>query len=115
MVRIPQMFFFGVFRLDKADTVKFSYAHTLSPLTNSVVAAEISHNISKRDSAFTVGGSYLLDPLTAVKGKISHNGKVSASLQHEWIRKSFVTISGEVDALAVNQKAKIGISVALKP
>ena len=95
--------------------MKFSYAHTLSPLTNSVVAAEISHSISKNNNAFTVGGSYMLDPLTTVKGRISHIGKVSASLQHEWIRKSFVTISGEFDALALDKKAKVGVSVIMKP
>ena len=102
-------------RADKADTVKFSYAHVLSPLTNSVVAAEISHTISKKDNGFTVGGSYMLDRLTTVKGRINYNGKLAASLQHEWVPKSFVTLSGEVDAFALDKKAKLGLSIALKP
>ena len=102
-------------RAEKADSVKFSYAHVLSSITNSVVAAEVSHSISKKDTAFTVGGSYMLDRLTTVKGRINYNGKVAASLQHEWIPKSFVTLSGEVDALALEKKAKLGLSIVLKP
>eukprot|EP00250_Pteridium_aquilinum_P003615 c13918_g1_i1 orf=583-1413(-) len=105
----------SLFLADKADTLKFSYLHTLSPLTNSTVAAEIAHSISKEDNTFTVGGSYMLDPLTLVKARLSHNGKFAALIQHEWQPKSLLTLSGEVDSRALDKNAKVGLSLSLKP
>lgn len=108
-------FIASLFLTDKADTLKFSYLHTLSPLTNSSVAAEISHSISKEENTFTVGGLYMLDPLTTVKARLSNNGKVAALLQHEWQPKSILfTLSGEVDS-RVLENAKVGLALSLKP
>lgn len=99
---------------DKADTLKFSYVHTLSPLTNSTVASEISHSISKNENTFTIGGLYMLDPLTIVKARLNHNGKLAALIQHEWKPKSLVTVSGEVDTRALDKNAKVGLSISMK-
>lgn len=108
-------FIASLFLTDKADTLKFSYLHTLSPLTNSSVAAEIAHSISKEENTFTVGGLYMLDPLTTVKARLSNNGKVAALLQHEWQPKSILfTLSGEVDS-RVLENAKVGLALSLKP
>lgn len=101
-------------RADKCDTLKLSYLHTLSPLTNSTVAAEIAHSISKNENTFTVGGLYTLDPLTIVKARLSHNGKVAALIQHEWRPKSLVTFSGEVNAGALDRNTKVGMSLSMK-
>ncbi|KAI5069294.1 hypothetical protein GOP47_0015595 [Adiantum capillus-veneris] len=103
------------FLADKADTLKFSYLHTLSPLTNTTVGAEIAHSISKDENTFTVGGLYTLDPLTVVKGRLSQNGKIAALIQHEWKPKSLVTLSGEVDSRALDKNAKVGLALSLKP
>ncbi|KAH7405312.1 hypothetical protein KP509_15G065100 [Ceratopteris richardii] len=105
----------ALFLVDKADTVKFSYLHTLSPLTNSTVAAEIAHSISKDENTFSVGGLYMLDPLTTVKGRLSHNGRIAALIQHEWQPKSLVTISGEVDSRSLDKNARVGLALTLKP
>ncbi|KAH7414959.1 hypothetical protein KP509_14G020600 [Ceratopteris richardii] len=105
----------SLFLADRADTLKFSYLHTLSPLTNSTVAAEIAHSISKDENTFSVGGLYMLDPLTTVKARLSQNGKIAALIQHEWQPKSLLTISGEVDTRALDKNAKVGLAVSLKP
>lgn len=105
----------SLFLTDKADNIKFSYLHILSPLTNSTVAAELAHSISSEENSFTVGGLYMLDPFTLVKARLSNNGKVAALIQHEWKPKSLITISGEVDSRALDKNAKVGLALSLKP
>lgn len=100
---------------DKGDTLKVSYLHSLNSLTNSTVAAEIAHSISKNENSFTVGGFYMLDPLTSLKARLNHQGKVAGLIQHEWRPKSLVTVSGEVDTNALEKGAKVGLSILLKP
>ncbi|CAM6046127.1 unnamed protein product [Sphagnum compactum] len=101
--------------VDKGDTLKASYLHTVSPTSRTTVAAEIAHKISKNENTFTVGGLYDLDILTTVKARLNNHGKVAALLQHEWRPKSLVTISGEVDTKALDKSAKLGLAIALKP
>uniref|UniRef100_A0A0C9S389 TSA: Wollemia nobilis Ref_Wollemi_Transcript_15486_1307 transcribed RNA sequence n=1 Tax=Wollemia nobilis TaxID=56998 RepID=A0A0C9S389_9CONI len=100
---------------DKGDTLKASYLHTVSPLTKTAVGAEIAHSFSKNENSFTVGSQHALDPLTTLKGRMNNHGKIAALVQHEWRPKSFVTFSGEVDSKALDNSAKMGISVVLKP
>lgn len=100
---------------DKGDTLNASYYHTVSPLTNTAVGAELSHCFSTNENTLTIGTQHALDPLTKVKARANNSGKVSALIQHEWRPKSLFTISGEVDARAVEKSAKIGLALALKP
>lgn len=103
------------YRNDKADTVTASYYHTVSPLTNTAVGAELSHSFSSNENSLTIGTQHALDPLTTVKGRVNNYGRASALIQHEWRPKSFFTISGEVDTRAIEKSAKIGLALALKP
>ncbi|GFP86153.1 mitochondrial outer membrane protein porin of 36 kDa [Phtheirospermum japonicum] len=100
---------------DKGETVTASYFHTVSPLTNTVVGAELTHSFSTNENTLTIGTQHLLDPLTSVKARVNNFGKASALIQHEWHPKSLITISGEVDTRAIEKSAKIGLAVALKP
>ncbi|KAJ9709216.1 hypothetical protein PVL29_000929 [Vitis rotundifolia] len=100
---------------DKGDTLNASYYHTVSPLTSTAVGAELSHCFSTNENTLTIGTQHALDPLTKVKARANNSGKVSALIQHEWRPKSLFTISGEVDARAVEKSAKIGLALALKP
>lgn len=100
---------------DKADTLTASYYHTVSPLTNTVVGAELSHGFSSNENSLTIGTQHLLDPLTMVKARVNNAGIASAVLQHEWRPKSLFTISGEVDTRAIEKSAKVGLALALKP
>ena len=87
----------------------------MSPLTNSAVGAEVTHNFSTNENTITVGTQHALDPLTTVKARVNNSGKVHALIQHEWRPKSLFTISGEVDTKAVDKTAKLGLALALKP
>ncbi|KAG8366298.1 hypothetical protein BUALT_Bualt17G0061800 [Buddleja alternifolia] len=100
---------------DKGDSLTASYFHTVSPLTNTAVGAELTHSFSTNENTLTIGTQHLLDPLTSVKARLNNYGKVSALIQHEWRPKSLVTISGEVDTRAIEKSAKVGLAVALKP
>ncbi|CAN6550585.1 hypothetical protein FF1_011519 [Malus domestica] len=100
---------------DKADTITASYYHTVSPLTNTAVGAELSHSFSSNENSLTIGTAHALDPLTTVKARVNNYGRASALIQHEWRPKSFFTISGEVDTRAIEKSAKVGLALALKP
>ncbi|KAL2484603.1 Mitochondrial outer membrane protein porin 1 [Abeliophyllum distichum] len=100
---------------DKGETLTASYFHTVGPLTNTAVGAELTHSFSSNENSLTIGTQHALDPSTAVKARVNNFGKVSALIQHQWRPKSLVTISGEVDTRAIEKSAKIGLAVALKP
>ncbi|CDP00288.1 unnamed protein product [Coffea canephora] len=100
---------------DKGDTLTASYYHSVSPLTNTAVGAELSHGFSSNENTLTIGTQHSLDPLTTLKARVNNYGKASALIQHEWRPKSLFTISGEVDTRAIEKSAKIGLAVALKP
>ncbi|XP_052184816.1 mitochondrial outer membrane protein porin of 36 kDa [Diospyros lotus] len=100
---------------DKGDAVTASYYHTVSPLTNTAVGAELTHSFSSNENTLTIGTQHALDPLTTVKARVNSFGKASALIQHEWRPKSLFTISGEVDTRAFEKSAKIGLALALKP
>ncbi|XP_059655913.1 mitochondrial outer membrane protein porin of 36 kDa [Cornus florida] len=100
---------------DKGDTLAASYYHTVSPLTNTAVGAELTHSFSSNENSLTIGTQHALDPLTTVKGRVNNFGKASALIQHEWRPKSLFTISGEVDTTAIEKSAKIGLALAIKP
>ncbi|KAF2302414.1 hypothetical protein GH714_036232 [Hevea brasiliensis] len=100
---------------DKGDTLNASYYHTVSPLTNTAVGAELTHSFSSNENTLTIGTQHALDPLTTVKARVNNYGRASALIQHEWRPKSLFTISGEVDTRAIEKSAKIGLALALKP
>uniref|UniRef100_A0A7N1A6T7 Uncharacterized protein n=1 Tax=Kalanchoe fedtschenkoi TaxID=63787 RepID=A0A7N1A6T7_KALFE len=100
---------------DKGNTVNASYYHTVNPITNTAVGAEITHSLTTNENTITVGTQHTLDPLTTVKARVNNFGKASALIQHEWRPKSLLTISGEVDTKAIEKTAKIGLALALKP
>lgn len=104
-----------IHRNDKGETITASYFHTVSPLTNTAVGAELTHSFTTNENTLTIGTQHALDPLTSLKARVNNYGKASALMQHEWRPKSLVTISGEVDTRAIEKSAKIGLAVALKP
>ena len=95
--------------------MKASYLHTVSPLTRTAVGAEIAHSISRNENTFTMGTQHAFDPFTTIKARLNNYGKVAALVQHEWRPKSLITLSGEVDSKALDNSAKIGLSLVLKP
>ncbi|KAH9614790.1 hypothetical protein KSS87_022234 [Heliosperma pusillum] len=100
---------------DKGDTLNASYYHTVSPLTNTAVGAELNHSISNNENTLNIGTQHALDPLTLVKARVNNFGKANALIQHEFRPKSLITFSGEVDTRAIEKSAKLGLAIALKP
>ncbi|KAL0377509.1 UNVERIFIED_CONTAM: Mitochondrial outer membrane protein porin of [Sesamum radiatum] len=100
---------------DKGDTLSASYYHTVNPLTNTAVGAEVTHSFSSNENTITVGTQHSLDPLTTVKARVNNFGKASALIQHEWRPKSLITVSTEVDTKSIDKSAKFGLALALKP
>ncbi|XP_057770582.1 mitochondrial outer membrane protein porin of 34 kDa-like [Salvia miltiorrhiza] len=68
---------------DKGDTLSASYYHIVSPLSSSVVGAEVTHSFSRNENTITVGTQHQLDPLTTVKARLNNVGKANALIQHE--------------------------------
>ncbi|XP_073152677.1 mitochondrial outer membrane protein porin of 36 kDa-like [Henckelia pumila] len=95
---------------DKGNTLCASYYHTVSPLTNTAVGAEVTHSFSGNENTITIGTQHSLDPLTTVKAHVNHFGKASALIQHEWCLKSLITISTEVDIKSIDKSAKFGLA-----
>ncbi|KAF5736223.1 mitochondrial outer membrane protein porin 2-like [Tripterygium wilfordii] len=106
---------FSIILGDKGDTIRSSYVHHLDQLKKTAAVGELARRFSTNENTFTVGGSYVVDPLTVVKAKLNNNGKLGAVLQHEVIPKSIVTISGEFDTKALDKNPRFGLALALKP
>lgn len=100
---------------EKGDTISASYVHHLDQMKRSAAVGEITRRFSTNENTFTVGGSYLVDPLTLVKAKLNNHGKLGALLQHEVIPKSVLTLSGEFDTKALDKTPRFGLALALKP
>ncbi|XP_073124286.1 mitochondrial outer membrane protein porin of 34 kDa-like [Henckelia pumila] len=100
---------------DKGDTLTGSYYHTVNPVTNTAVGAEVAHSFSSNENTITVGTQHPLDPLTTVKARLNNFGKASALIQHEWRPKSLITVSTEVDTKSIEKSAKFGLALVLKP
>lgn len=94
--------------------MKASCHYTVSPLTNTAIAAELKHRFSINETALTIGAQHAFFPFMMVKGRISTQGKVSALVQQGLWEKLFLTIGGEVDFLSTGMIPKLGVSVALR-
>lgn len=79
------------------------------------MGGELTHNFSSNENTLTFGTRYELDSLTTVKARFNNYGMASALIQHEWMPKSLLTMSCEVDTKAFEKSSKVGLSLVLKP
>ncbi|XP_062101815.1 mitochondrial outer membrane protein porin 2-like [Humulus lupulus] len=100
---------------DKGDSLKASYVHYFDKSKRTAAVGEVTRRFSSNENTFTVGGSYAVDHLTVVKAKLNDHGKIAATLQHEVIPKSLMTVSGEIDTRGLEKNPKFGLAIALKP
>ncbi|CAK9169429.1 unnamed protein product [Ilex paraguariensis] len=101
--------------MDKGETLKASYVHTVSPVSGTEVAAEMTHSFSSYQNSFSFGSAHAVDPLTVVKTRFSDDGKIAMLCQREWRPKSLITFSSEYDSKSINSTPKFGLALALKP
>ncbi|XP_056175241.1 mitochondrial outer membrane protein porin of 34 kDa-like isoform X4 [Syzygium oleosum] len=102
---------------DKLDTLRASCYHTVNPLTQTAVAAELKHSFSISDTSITMGTQQAIFTSTLVKARVSTKGKVSALIQQQFLQKLCLSIAGEVDISrnSLSWIPKIGLTVALRP
>lgn len=101
--------------MDKGQTLKASYVHSLDASNNTQVVAEMTHRLSTLENSFTIGSAHVLDRYNTVKTKFSDNGKVAMVCQREWRPKSLVTFSAEYDTTKTEVAPKWGLALALHP
>lgn len=105
----------SVILADKGDAVKATCFHHWDQENRGVAVAEIARKFSTNDNILTVGGSYALDPHTLVKAKLNNHGNLGTLVQHELAPKSFLTLSGSFDTLAMDKIPQFGLALSLNP
>ncbi|KAF8037282.1 hypothetical protein BT93_B0248 [Corymbia citriodora subsp. variegata] len=102
---------------DKLDNLRASWYHTVNPLTQTVVAAEVKHSFSISDTTITLGTQQAIFASTLVKARVNTKGKVGALIQQQFFQKLSLSIAGEVDFRPnpLSLIPKIGLTIALKP
>ncbi|KAF0918064.1 hypothetical protein E2562_022659 [Oryza meyeriana var. granulata] len=100
---------------NKGESLTAFYYQLLNEESGSAVGGELTHSFSSKENTVTIGTQQALDPLTTVKVRYNNHGMVSGLIQHEWRRKSFFTLSTEVDTKAIDKASKVGLSLVLKP
>lgn len=104
-------------RNDKLDALRASCYHTVNPLAQTAVAAELKHHFSTNDTIITMGTQQAITTSTLVKARVDTKGKVGALIQQQFFQKLYFSIAGEVDFRpnSLNWIPKIGMTVALRP
>ncbi|PWA99818.1 Eukaryotic porin/Tom40 [Artemisia annua] len=101
--------------MDKGQTLKASYVHSVDASHKTQVVAEMTHKLSTLENSFTMGSAHVLDRYNTVKTRFSDNGKVAMLCQREWRPKSLITFSAEYDTKKTEVAPKWGLALALKP
>lgn len=101
--------------MDKGQTLKASYVHSVDASNNTQVVAEMTHGLSTLQNSFTIGSAHVLDGYNTVKTRFCDNGKVAMLCQREWRPKSLITFSAEYDTKKTEVAPKWGLALALKP
>ncbi|GJX38410.1 mitochondrial outer membrane protein porin 2-like protein [Tanacetum coccineum] len=73
---------------DKGDMIRGTYMHHFDVSKRTAAAFEITRRLSTNKTSFLIGGSYVFDGQTVMKGKLNSWGKLGVVLQHEIIPKS---------------------------
>ncbi|CAL5327152.1 unnamed protein product [Camellia sinensis] len=100
---------------DKGDTLRASCHHTISPLTDTAIAAELTHKFLRNETTLTFGTQHAFFPITLVKARVSSNGRLGALVQQELFPSFLLTVAGDVDVWDVMRSAKLGLSLAFRP
>lgn len=102
---------------DMGDTLRASCYSLINPLTKTAIAAEFNHQYSRNETTLTFGAQHAIFPVTLVKARASSDGKLSALIQQQLFRSFFLTIAGDVDMHASDNRkiSKLGMSLAFRP
>ncbi|XP_021284311.1 mitochondrial outer membrane protein porin 5-like [Herrania umbratica] len=99
---------------ERGDLLRLAYVHHFGHSRKISAVAEVTRRLSKNKNTFAVGGSCIVDHLTAVKAKLNNQGKLQALLHHMISPNSWLTLSGEFDTKALDKRPRIGLALALR-
>ncbi|KAF5960725.1 hypothetical protein HYC85_001934 [Camellia sinensis] len=99
---------------DKGDTLRASCHHTICPLTNTAIAAELTHKFLRNETTLTFGTQHVFFPITLVKARASSNGRLGALVQQELFPSFFLTVARDVDVWDVMRSTKLELSLAFR-
>lgn len=99
------------------DTLRASCYSSISPLTKTAIAAEFNHQYSRNETTLTFGAQHAIFPVTLVKARASSDGTLGALIQQQLFSSFFLTIAGDVDTRASDNRkiSKLGMSLAFRP
>lgn len=101
---------------DSFDTLKATIYHEVNPLTQTAIATQVKHSLSLKETGVTIGAQHAFFPETLLKARFDSSGKVGALIQQGFWQRFFVTMAGEMDFGATDDKIpKVGVSMALRP
>ena len=95
--------------------IRGTYMHHFDVSKRTGAAFEITRRLATNKTNFLIGGSYVFDGRTVVKGKLNSWGKLGVVLQHEIIPKSRVSFSSELNIKALHKTTKFVLALVLKP
>ncbi|XP_030531250.1 mitochondrial outer membrane protein porin of 36 kDa-like isoform X2 [Rhodamnia argentea] len=105
---------------DKLDTLRASCYHTVNPLTQTAVAAELKHGFSTSYTSITMGTQQAISTSTLVKARVDTKGKLGALIQQKCLQKLYLSIAGELEFRRNSRNSldwipKIGMTFSMRP
>ncbi len=96
--------------VDKGDTVKAGYVHSLSH--NTSVGGEVIRKLGAGTTTFTLGAAHKLESGGSAKAKIDNAGLASVHYETELTSKSKAAFTVQFDSMNLNKAAAVGMSFA---
>ncbi|XP_061951575.1 mitochondrial outer membrane protein porin 2-like [Populus nigra] len=98
---------------NKGDSLRASYIHYFDHERKVAAVAVIGRTLSRKENAFAVGASWIMDDLTTIKARFDSHGKLVTVLHHKIKPKSYFTISGEFEPKALDKTPEIRLGLSL--
>ncbi|XP_055826848.1 mitochondrial outer membrane protein porin of 36 kDa-like [Solanum dulcamara] len=99
---------------DKADTLRAHCYRPILPLTNTGVAAELTHRFISKQTTLTLGAQHCLFPFMLIKARVKSDGSLGALVQNNIFPALSLTIATELNAMDAANTAKLGFTLAFK-
>jgi len=98
--------------VDKGDTVKAGYVHSLSGSTS--VGGEVIRKLGAGTTTFTLGAAHKMESGASAKAKIDNAGIASILYESELSSKAKTAFTVQFDSMNLNKSAKVGMSFDMK-
>ncbi|CAN4088149.1 unnamed protein product [Withania somnifera] len=99
---------------NKADTLRAHFYLPILPLTNTGVAAELTHRFVSNQMTLSLGAQHCLFPFMLIKARVASDGCLGALVQNNIFSKLSLTIGTEINVIDAMKPPKLGFTLALK-